>query len=154
MVLFKGYNYYLILYNMKARILDTNEFGGLYTEEFIEQFPEAVEGWVFTCILPNLDNGIPEWDGSEWVNYINTTSIPTVLTNRQLRIQLVIDGYNLNDIVIAINQLPEPDKSIALIEWDYANTFERDNTLLNAVAIILNLNDTDVDNIFINGSQR
>jgi len=78
--------------------------------------------------------------------------IPQTVSQRQLRTQLVLSGFNLTDIDIVINSLPEPDRSIALIAWDYAVTFERESPLLVLLALMLGLTETDLENIFINAS--
>lgn len=79
--------------------------------------------------------------------------IPQVVSQRQLRTQLVLTGFNLSDIDTAIKSLPEPDRSIALIAWDYAITFERESPLLVSLALMLGLTEYDLENIFINASQ-
>jgi len=47
---------------MKARIINGNEHGGNWTEDYIQ------EDWVLTDSLPNPLFKKPEWNGSEWVD--------------------------------------------------------------------------------------
>lgn len=81
------------------------------------------------------------------------SKIPKTVSQRQLRTQLVLTGFNLTDIDTAIKSLPEPDRSVALVAWDYAVTFERESPLLVSLALMLGLTETDLENIFINASQ-
>lgn len=78
--------------------------------------------------------------------------LPKIVSQRQLRTQLVLNGFNLDAIQTAINGLSEPDKSIAQIAWDYAITFERNSPLLVIVAQMLGLTESDIDTIFLNAS--
>lgn len=79
--------------------------------------------------------------------------LPKVVSQRQIRTQLVLDGFDLNDVQLAINGLTEPNKSIAQIAWDYAITFERDSPLLMCLANNLGLTQNNVDTIFLNASK-
>lgn len=83
----------------------------------------------------------------------NRIFIPKVVSQRQLRTQLLLDGFDLNDVQLAINELTEPNKSIAQIAWDYAITFERDSPLLMCLASNLGLTQNEVDTIFLNASK-
>ena len=78
--------------------------------------------------------------------------VPQSLTSRQLRLQWVLSGHDLATIQVAINQLPEPHKTQAQINWEYAGNFERNNELLCAVADALGISQEELDNIFRDGS--
>lgn len=152
---------------MKTRILEDNSFGGNYTEEFLllnndnVVNGQLISEWILTEITPNLDLVKPIWDGENWneganieeINEFNRKSIPKVVSQRQLRTQLVLNGFDLNDIQIAIDELTEPNKSIAQIAWDYAITFERNSPLLVVVGQMLGLSESDIDTIFLNASK-
>jgi hypothetical protein len=82
------------------------------------------------------------------------TLVPQSITRRQFKIALAILGKNEQDIIIGINQLPEPTKTIALISYTEAGTFERNNQELIFVGkTFLQMTDAQIDNIFIVGSQ-
>lgn len=83
----------------------------------------------------------------------NRSLLPNIVSQRQLRTQLVLNGFNLDSIQTAINELTEPNKSIAQIAWDYAITFERDSPLLMCLASNLGLTIDEVDTIFLNASK-
>jgi hypothetical protein len=84
----------------------------------------------------------------------NKPIVPEVITRRQFKIALAILGKNEQDILNGINQLPEPTKTIALISYTEAGTFERTNPELIFVGkTFLQMTDAQIDNIFIVGSQ-
>ncbi|KAB2712769.1 hypothetical protein F9K88_07360 [Brucella intermedia] len=70
------------------------------------------------------------------------------LTARQLRLGLRSLG-KLAAVDTAINQLPEPAKSEARIEWDYASEFRRDHPLILQLIPILGLDNEQVDALWM-----
>ena len=83
-----------------------------------------------------------------------TQEVPQIITRRQFKIALAILGKNEQDIISGINQLQEPTKTIALISYTEAGTFERNNSELIFVGkTFLQMTDAQIDNIFIVGSQ-
>jgi hypothetical protein len=80
--------------------------------------------------------------------------IPQEITRRQFKIALAVLGKNEQDILNGIDQLPEPQRTIARISYMEAGTFERYNPELIAVAsMFLNMNEGDIDEVFKIGSQ-
>ena len=86
---------------------------------------------------------------SEEIAEANKSIIPNNVRSRQLRLALIYSGFNLDNITNAIDTLEEPTRSIALTEWEYATSFDRDNSLLVSLGQMLGLNETDIDNLFI-----
>ena len=78
----------------------------------------------------------------------NNTYIAPI-TSRQIRLQIVLQGLSLSDITDAIAQLPEPDRSLAAIEWEYATVCERQHTMVDSVGAILGLNSAQLDELWI-----
>lgn len=78
------------------------------------------------------------------------TGEPTI-TARQLRMQLVLSGVNLEMISAGIDQLPEPDQSLARVQWEYATVFERNNHSMIEMAEQLGFTDEQLNQIFIEG---
>ena len=150
----------------KARIIGGVFFGGIHQNTWLENNKnvifagELVSEWHITENLPNTGIYKPIWDGDTWVesateaeiNQINRQSLPKVVSQRQLRTQLVLGGFDLNDIQDAINGLSEPNKSIAQIAWNYALTFVREDDLLVSVGASLGLTESQIDEIFLNAS--
>lgn len=84
-----------------------------------------------------------------------TSSIQPV-TNQQLRSALVMRAFQQNKpelhpeaIRAYIDSLPEPNRSLALQQWEYSNEMLRNNPLVNSLATGLGLTSTDLDNIWI-----
>ncbi|MCH4543140.1 hypothetical protein [Ochrobactrum sp. A-1] len=69
------------------------------------------------------------------------------LSARQLRLGLLHLG-KLADVPVAIAALPEPERSQAQIEWDYASEFRRLHPLIVQLIPILDLTDEQVDPVW------
>jgi len=116
--------------------------------------------WTLT---PYLGGFVKEqWNGLTWVEGATEAEIaeyqkslvPTVITRRQFKIALAILGKNEQNIIEGINQLPEPSRTIALISYSEAGTFERYNSELIFVGKnFLQMTDEEIDNVFIRGNQ-
>ena len=89
----------------------------------------------------------------EEIETYNKALIPKIISQRQLRTQLALNGFDLSDVQAIIDSLPDPNKTIAQIAWDYASTFVRNDALLNSIAGILGISQSDLDQIFINASK-
>lgn len=63
-----------------------------------------------------------------------------------------IHGY-MNEINILLAQLPEPHKTIAEAQWEYATVIERDHPTTNAIAATLGLSQTELNNMFLEAKQ-
>jgi hypothetical protein len=74
--------------------------------------------------------------------------IPDV-TPRQIKCALVLSGISLQQIEDALNTLPEPQKSLAKIEWEYSISFQRDRPLVGAVGQMLGWTGEQLDNLWI-----
>lgn len=90
---------------------------------------------------------------TEEIAEANKPIVPSIITARQLRLQLVLNGFNLNTIDLIIDSLPEPNKSIARVSWEYATTFEREHQMLSLIAQQLGIIETELDTIFINAEK-
>ena len=99
------------------------------------------------------------WIGSEWRVMSKRPPVPPVpkevpqsVTMRQCRLQLLAIG-KLADVDAAIAALPEPEKSAAQIEWEYAATVERNAPLIGALGPALGLDDAQLDELFIEAAK-
>jgi len=70
------------------------------------------------------------------------------VTPRQLRKTLFINGITEDQILGAINSVNDPDKTIALIEWEYSIKFERNHELVDTIGAMLNLNADQIDELW------
>lgn len=74
--------------------------------------------------------------------------IPTSVSPRQARLALLGAGL-LPLVQTALEALPEPMKSAALIEWEYATTIDRGSNLVTALGGSLGLTEAQLDGLFI-----
>jgi hypothetical protein len=121
-------------------ILKENETNKLCIEKFIKP----------------MFNDLNYYEGAtpEEIAEYQKSLVPKVITRRQFKIALAVLGKNEDDILNGINQLPEANKTIARISYMEAGTFERFNPELIFVATnFLQMNEADIDEIFIIGNQ-
>jgi hypothetical protein len=69
------------------------------------------------------------------------------VTMRQARLALLSYGL-LDDVEAVIITMNEPQRSQTQIEWEYAQTVERDNALVAALGPALGLDDAAIDSLF------
>jgi hypothetical protein len=81
-------------------------------------------------------------------NYDPTVNVPQVVTMRQARLALLGAG-KLAAVTAALNALPEPQKTAALITWEYSGAVERQNGLVPQLAGALGMTDAQIDALFI-----
>lgn len=75
--------------------------------------------------------------------------VPRFVTARQFRLALLAGGVKLADVTNAINALPEAYKEQALVSWEYAPTFERNNPLIAQLASKFGFTNESLDQLFI-----
>lgn len=100
--------------------------------------------------LNNLDAEIVSFESE-----VIKPAIPNV-TNQQLRTALVIACFSQNkpqlhpdQIKTFLETLAEPDRSLALQQWEYSNEMIRDNPLVNSMAPMLGITAEEVDAIWL-----
>lgn len=106
----------------------------------IEQLEQLIVGLQENLkqILRNDFNGVPN---------VPQTVLPDV-TPRQIRQAMVMSGLTMQQIEDALNALPEPNKSMAKIEWEYSIAFKRDRPFVAAVGQILGWTTTQIDDLW------
>jgi hypothetical protein len=70
-----------------------------------------------------------------------------VVTMRQARLALLQVG-KYADVSTAIASMPEPQKSAAVIEWEYGNTVERNSGLVPQLGALLGMTESQIDDLF------
>lgn len=106
------------------------------------------------------------WNGSKWVENATQEEIdkakkylvPETLHRMGLKIQLLLRGIEISEIIDSINSIPDSmfpkvAKQIAIIKFEEAAYFDRYNADLNLVAVMMGLTQDDLDEIFINGNK-
>ena len=79
--------------------------------------------------------------------------VPEKITARQLKSAMILAGINLTAVDAIIATLPQPQRDLARVDWEYSTNFYRNNTMINQIAGALKLTSEQVDNIFINGEK-
>jgi hypothetical protein len=74
--------------------------------------------------------------------------IPQVVTMRQARLALHKSGM-LTAVDAAIDAQPEPAKTEAKLDWEYAQTVDREFGLVPAMAAAMGLTEKQIDDLFV-----
>lgn len=74
--------------------------------------------------------------------------VPPEVTMRQARLALHATG-KLTVVNAAINGLPDPPKTAALIEWEYSSTVRRDSQFVSMLGPALGLDAAGLDALFV-----
>lgn len=98
-----------------------------------------------------------EYTTSEVVEIPEPILVPESISRMALKIQLLLRGIEIEDVVDTIDGLPpnvypEIQRKIAIIKFNEATSFDRYNPELNLVAHLMELSQEDLDEIFINGN--
>ena len=71
------------------------------------------------------------------------------LTARQLRLGLVLHGFNLSSVEAAIDAIEDgTDREVARIEWEYETIFERSHPFIDWLGAALGLTPEQVDDMW------
>lgn len=104
--------------------------------------------------MPNLvdasEGGAIGWlyDGEKFTPPAPTPEpVPSSVTMRQARLALHAHG-KLTAVQDAINLLPDPPKTAAQIEWDYASVVERASPFVEMLTPALGMTDAEMDDLF------
>lgn len=114
-------------------------------------------GWVRADAPPALaDKQCAVFAGDSWVIYDAEPAfvepVPAEVTMRQARLALHAVG-KLTAVNAAINALPDPPKTAALIEWEYSSTVRRDSQFVALLGPALGLDAAGLDALFIAASK-
>lgn len=120
--------------------------------------------WTLTPYLGGLIKEF--WNGSVWVEGATQEEIaestkeqvPLSVSRMGLKIQLLLKGITITDIIDTINSIPsymfpQQQKQIAIIKFEEAAFFDRYNADLQLIATLIGLTQDDLDEIFINGNK-
>lgn len=80
--------------------------------------------------------------------------IPQNISARQVRLWLIDNNIDLNNVVNIINTIEDPIlKQKTLVEWEYAPYIERNHPLIETLGASLGLSPEQIDQGFITASQ-
>ena len=90
---------------------------------------------------------------------ITKTLVPNSISRMNFKIQLLLNGITITDIIDNINSLPDSmlpplHKQIAIIKLNEASVFERYDPSLLMVAQMMEISEEKLDEIFINGNNN
>lgn len=145
------------------KISDTAEGDGIYKLDLKIQYKEGAEPEIAEYISrpddpfgvnPQIRKWMSENPDAPVHAYVPPPP-PTVeevraamppLSARQLRLGLVSNGISTAQVQTTLEAMVAgPDKEKALIEWEYATTFNRTHPLISTVGAALGLTDEQID---------
>lgn len=116
--------------------------------------PNYVSGPGFELQADLHDTYTYPLDGWHWFETLDDAMLAlaappaaTSITQRQARLYLFQHGL-LAQVEAALDQLDEPARTAALIEWEYAREIERTNPLVLAIVGMLGWTADQVDTFF------
>ena len=114
-------------------------------------YPAFPDGPTVNYVFPTRADYLRELDRTNDAGTFNPcipTPIPTIITMRQTRLMLLGMGL-LQTVENALQQLPEPDRSYVLVEWDYGGQVERYNPFVTALVGMLGMTSDQADQFFV-----
>lgn len=111
-------------------------------EQVLDQAPH------YQQIIPT--DGLPRTPKVGWV-YVSGKLQPNIkdATPRQIRQALILSGVDMTMVEDALNSLPEPTRSLALTEWEYSISFERNRPLVKSVGVMLGWTEDQLDDLWL-----
>lgn len=82
-----------------------------------------------------------------WTLHVEPAPVPTEVALWAFKAAAKFLGY-LDQITYIIDQLPEPDKTVASLQWEYATVIERSHPTTVAIGSILGLTEETLDQAF------
>ena len=132
---------------------------GVWAGDVVDVDPTSglTAGWVRADAPPMLDVGqCAIFAGDIWLVSDEepqiAQAVPAEVTMRQARLALHAAG-KLAAVTDAINALPDPPKTAALIEWEYSSTVRRDSQFVALLGPALGLDAAGLDALFVAASK-
>ena len=132
---------------------------GVWTGAAIDVTPAdgLAASWVRADVPPAIADGqCAVFCGDGWIvadaEPAIVVPVPAEVTMRQARLALHASG-KLTAVNAAINALPDPPKTAALIEWEYSNAVRRDSQFVALLGPALGLDAAGLDALFIAASK-
>jgi hypothetical protein len=92
------------------------------------------------------------WTAEGFAPSLNIAPVPARVTMRQARLALLNAG-KLAAVDTAINALPSPEKEQLQIYWEYSTNIERNSPRVAAISAAIGLDNTAIDNLFIEANK-
>ena len=98
------------------------------------------------------DVGPDEYFSETPIEIIPAETVPASVTMRQARLALYAAGL-LSQVEAEIDALPEPNRTVARIEWDYASEVNRASEFVTLLGAALELDKQSLDDLFLKASE-
>lgn len=142
-------------------LAEKEEGDGRFFQQVFEVGKEPAEAY---NILPTEDyvDGRINWETKEYyegatpeeIAQAELEKVPKMINQRQMKLQMLYDGISETSILAVINAIPDEIlKGKILVEWQYANYFERLNENLIALWLQLGKSESELNTFFINASK-
>lgn len=130
-----------------AKYLFVNDFLVKDIQEITEEQAGLLRGQYQWIIGIDSFEVCPEvgwkYDGKEFYRDVKP------VTPRQFRQAAILMGISLQMIEEAIEQLPDPHKSLAKVEWEYSTLFERRRPIVRMMGTILGWTEKQIDDLWV-----
>ena len=113
-----------------------------------EQYKELLSGQSDGKLITYGDDGFPLLSDRPPI----PLQIPQKVTMRQARLALYAAGL-LTGVEAAIDALPEPPRTAARIEWDYASEVHRASEFVTLLGAALELDKQSLEDLFLKASE-
>ena len=101
-------------------------------------------------IIVNAQTGAVEIDNSFVQTVVEAPAKPLgALSRRQLRLGLLSIGIKSADVEAKIEDLPEDQREIAMIDWQDASEYERTHPLVSMLGASFGLTDEQIDEAWL-----
>lgn len=117
------------------------------TEEH-ESFDNILDSHLFQIVIDVTDYSRAPQVGWAWERGRLIFKLPDV-TPRQIRQAMILAGVSMAQIEAAIDAMPEPNRTLAKIEWEYSTAFIRANPLVAGVGMMLGWTEEQLDALWI-----
>ena len=124
-----------------ARVDPYTIFQPAYAAQFIDAPDDVQPGWLY--------------DGSTFTAPpVQPATVPQSVTMRQARLALLAVGKldTINTVIAGIE--PAAQRQAIQIEWEYAQTVDRNSPWVAGLAPALALSDADLDSLFVFAAQQ
>lgn len=108
---------------------------------------QRVKSWEPTGEVPVIPEGF-ELYTDQGTPVIEAVDVPQAVTMRQARLALLAAGL-IDQVEAAIDALPEPPRTAARIEWDYASEVHRASEFVTLLGAALELDKQSLDDLFL-----
>jgi len=131
--------------------------GTQHKDNMITKYKITKDGVTIEFLTLNEANNFilanPEWDGVAVIEFQEEIPAPEVIVpfdvpTWRLRAILALDNLE-QSVTDALDQLTDPQKTIAKRAWDYGSKTERSSPTVDFIKGVLNLTDAQVNDIFV-----